>query len=101
MQILNPRRNESSRARDLHASTWPMPAARRASAFGSRFYQIVAHAALQKARRRQGDRVEIAAALHLTVGGVKARLHRARLFIRTRLAESLERSSVESLVESP
>jgi hypothetical protein len=83
MQILNPRRNESSRARDLRASTWPMPAA------------------LRKARRRQGDRVEIAAALHLTVGGVKTRLHRARLFIRTRLAESLERSSVESLVESP
>jgi RNA polymerase sigma-70 factor (ECF subfamily) len=37
---------------------------------------------------------EIADALHLTVGSVKARVHRARLFIRKRLAQSLESSSV-------
>jgi RNA polymerase sigma-70 factor (ECF subfamily) len=126
------------------------------SAFGSWFYRIVANAALQKARRRQGHRIdislddvlpafdgngrhatavvdwsasvddpsrqivlrlgltsaieelpahyravlvmrdvegcscaEIAEALHLTIGGVKTRVHRARLFIRKRLAQLL------------
>jgi RNA polymerase sigma-70 factor (ECF subfamily) len=42
---------------------------------------------------------EIAATLHLTLGSVKARVHRARLFIRKRLAESLESSPVGSPVE--
>jgi RNA polymerase sigma-70 factor (ECF subfamily) len=32
---------------------------------------------------------EIAEALHLTIGGVKTRVHRARLFIRKRLAQLL------------
>jgi RNA polymerase sigma-70 factor, ECF subfamily len=140
---------------------------RSASAFGSWFYRIVANAALEKVRRRQGGRIdislddvlpafdrdgrhatavvdwsaavdnpsrqvelrlgltsaieelpahyraalvmrdvegcsctEIAGALHLTVGGVKTRVHRARLFIRKRLAESLESSPVEPLVEA-
>jgi len=139
------------------------------SAFGSWFYRIVANAALQKARRRQGRRIhvaledvlpefdgdgrhaaavvdwsaavddpsrhieirlavrsaidelpphyraaiimhdvenlscpEIAEVLHLSVGGVKTRVHRARLFIRKRLAESLSgRSSLGPAVESP
>jgi RNA polymerase sigma-70 factor (ECF subfamily) len=141
---------------------------RSASAFGSWFYRIVANAALEKARRRRGGRIEIslddvlpafdrdgrhatavvdwsaavddssrqvelrlgltsaieelpapyraalvmrdvegcscaeiADALHLTVGGVKTRVHRARLFIRKRLAESLDSRSVEPLVEAP
>jgi len=43
---------------------------------------------------------EIAEALHLTVSGAKTRVHRARLFIRKRLAESLESGSVKSLVEA-
>ena len=139
------------------------------SAFGSWFYRIVANAALQKARRRQGRRIhialeevlpafdgdgrhaaavvdwsaavddpsrhieirlavrsaldelpphyraalimrdvenlscaEIAEVLHLSVGGAKTRAHRARLFIRKRLAESLSgRSSLGPAVESP
>jgi len=139
------------------------------SAFGSWFYRIVANAALQKARGRQGRRIhvaledvlpefdgdgrhaaavvdwsaavddpsrhieirlavrsaidelpphyraalimhdvenlsraEIAEMLHLSVGGVKTRVHRARLFIRKRLAESLSgRSSLGPAVESP
>jgi RNA polymerase sigma-70 factor (ECF subfamily) len=45
---------------------------------------------------------EIAEVLHLSVGGVKTRVHRARLFIRKRLAESLSgRSSLGPAVESP
>jgi RNA polymerase sigma-70 factor, ECF subfamily len=139
---------------------------RSASAFGSWFYRIVANAALESARRRQGRRIdislddvlpvfdrrgrhagavvdwstavddpsrqielrlglrsaieelpahyrpallmrdvegcscaEIADALHLTVGGVKTRVHRARLFIRKRLAECLESRPVEPLVK--
>lgn len=129
---------------------------RRESAFGSWFYRIVANAALQKARHRRRQRVdlqlddvlppfdtdgchaaavvdwsaavddpsryieirlavrsaiedlpphyraviimrdvedwswaEIAEVFRISVGGVKTRLHRARLFIRKRLAESL------------
>jgi RNA polymerase sigma-70 factor (ECF subfamily) len=42
---------------------------------------------------------EIAAALHVTVGIVKARVHRARLLIRKRLAEFLESSPVGRPVE--
>ena len=141
---------------------------RSAAAFGSWFYRIVANAALEKTRRRQGGRIdialddvlpafdrngrhatavadwsaavddpsrqvelrlgltstiedlpahyraalvmrdvegcscaEIADAPHLSVGSVKTRVYRARLFIRKRLAEFLESSSVEPLVESP
>jgi RNA polymerase sigma-70 factor (ECF subfamily) len=141
---------------------------RGASAFGSWFYRIVANAALEKARHRQGGRIDIslddvlpafdrdgrhatavvdwsaavddparqvelrlgltsaieelpppyraalvmrdvegcscaetADALHLTVDGVKTRVHRARLFIRKRLGESLGSRSVEPLVETP
>ena len=45
---------------------------------------------------------EIAEVLHLSVGGAKTRAHRARLFIRKRLAESLSgRSSLGPAVESP
>jgi RNA polymerase sigma-70 factor, ECF subfamily len=137
------------------------------SAFGTWFYRIVANAALQKARRRQGRRIdlalddvlpafdgagrhaaavvdwsaavddpsrhlevrlavrsamealpahyravlvmrdveglscaEVAEALRLTVAGVKTRVHRARLFIRKRLAESLLGRSLGPPVES-
>ncbi|HEX9348784.1 MAG TPA: sigma factor-like helix-turn-helix DNA-binding protein, partial [Gemmatimonadales bacterium] len=44
---------------------------------------------------------EIAEVLHLGVGGVKTRVHRARLFIRKRLAESLSGRSLGPPVESP
>jgi RNA polymerase sigma-70 factor (ECF subfamily) len=45
---------------------------------------------------------EIAEVLHLGAGGVKTRLHRARLFIRKRLAESLSGCSTRgAAVESP
>ena len=139
------------------------------SAFGTWFYRIVANAALQKARRRQGRRIdlalddvlpafdgtgrhaaavvdwsaavddpsrhlevrlavrsamealpahyraalvmrdveglscaEIAEALRLTVGGVTTRVHRARLFIRKRLTESLlGRGGLGPAVEPP
>jgi RNA polymerase sigma-70 factor, ECF subfamily len=45
---------------------------------------------------------EIAEALGLSIGGVKTRVHRARLFIRKRLAESLSgRRALETAAKSP
>jgi len=44
---------------------------------------------------------EIAEVLHLGVGGVKTRVHRARLFIRKRSAESLSGRFLGPPVESP
>jgi DNA-directed RNA polymerase specialized sigma24 family protein len=61
---------------------------RGAAAFGSWVYRITANAAYQKLRgRRRGlPNPEIAQMLHANLGTVKSRVHRARLFLRGRLA---------------
>jgi RNA polymerase sigma factor (sigma-70 family) len=145
MQILTPRRNESSGARDPTASTWPMATARHRPgrridtlldnvlpafdadgrhatvvvdwsaavddpsrqvelrlALTSALEELPAHyRAVLVMRDVHGcPSAEIAEALHVSVGGVKTRVHRARLFIRKRLAESLDSCSVVPVVES-